>query len=345
MKFIHMADLHFDTPLVSLKNNRDLIKKRRTEQRQVFRDVIQLIKKENIEFLFISGDLFEQKYVEKGTIEFIISSFQLIPNTKIFISPGNHDPFIKNSPYSIFEWPENVTIFNGEVGMFPCENVNIYGLGFTDYEFSSEEIDNLEIEDEEKINVLIIHGTLNGGSKKYLDLKEKVLEKFDYVALGHIHEKKVDDSKIIYPGSLLSIGFDELGEHGIILGELEKNNITYEFKNMEYKHFEIIEIDISEFKSPEEILNHIELGEDIYKIVLQGERNIDIEKLKEIINMQEKNICEIRDLTHLAYDLESIAKEKNLKGFFTKKMLEEMEENPERKEEILKAIEMTYQLL
>ena len=27
MKFIHIADLHLDTPLVSLRNNRDLIKK------------------------------------------------------------------------------------------------------------------------------------------------------------------------------------------------------------------------------------------------------------------------------------------------------------------------------
>ena len=74
----------------------------------------------------------------------------------------------------------------------------------------TDEIENLKIEDESKINVLVIHGTLNGGSKKYLDLKAKSLEKFDYVALGHIHEKKVDESKIIYPGSLLSIGFDEL---------------------------------------------------------------------------------------------------------------------------------------
>ena len=65
MKFIHIADLHLDTPLVSLRNNRDLIKKRRTEQRQVFSDVINKIKAENIEYLFISGDLFEQKFVEK----------------------------------------------------------------------------------------------------------------------------------------------------------------------------------------------------------------------------------------------------------------------------------------
>lgn len=350
MKFIHMADLHFDTPLISLKNNRDLIKKRRTEHRQIFRDVIQLVKKENIDFLFISGDLFEQKFVEKSTIEFIISSFQLIPNTKIFIAPGNHDPLIKNSPYLTYNWPENVTIFNGEVGMFSYDNINIYGLGFTDYEFTSDEIANLEIEDDEKLNVLVIHGTLNGGSKKYLDLKQKDLEKFDYVALGHIHEKNVGvlpkgDPPIIYPGSLVSIGFDELGEHGIIIGNLEKDNITYEFRNMEYKHFQIVEVDVSDFKSPEEILNHVELEEDIYRIVLTGERNIDVERIKEVLKSTEKNICEIRDLTHISYDFETIAKEQNLKGFFTRKMLDEMNEHPEQKEEILKAIEITYQLL
>lgn len=345
MKFIHMADLHFDTPLLSLKNNRDLIKKRRTEHRKIFSDVIEIAKKENIEFLFISGDLFEQKFVEKGTIEFIISSFQLIPNTKIFIAPGNHDPIIKKSPYLEYNWPENVTIFNGETGMFSYDNINIYGLGFIDYEFSSDEIKNIEIEDEDKINVLVIHGTLDGASKKYLDIKTKDLEKFDYVALGHIHEKKVDDSNIIYPGSLMSIGFDELGEHGIIIGNFEKNNITYEFKNMEYKHFEIVEVDISNLNSPEEILNHVNLEDNIYRIVLTGERNVEIEKIKETLNSLGKAICEIRDLTHMAYDFEKISSEQNLKGFFTKKMLEEIYNNPEQKEEIMKAIEMTYQVL
>lgn len=217
MKFIHIADLHLDTPLVSLRNNRDLIKKRRTEQRQVFSDIINKIKAENIEYLFISGDLFEQKFVEKNTIDFLISNFELIPNTKIFISPGNHDPYIKSSPYQTFEWPENVTIFTGEVGMFSFEDINVYGIGFTDYEFSSDEISKIQIEDEDKINVLVVHGTLDGASKKYLDIKSKDLEKFDYVALGHIHERKVDGSNIVYPGSLLSIGFDELGEHGIVI--------------------------------------------------------------------------------------------------------------------------------
>lgn len=114
---------------------------------------------------------------------------------------------------------------------------------------------------------------------------------------------------------------------------------------MEHKHFEIIEIDITDLNSPEEILNHVELSENIYRIILKGERNVDIEKIKEILKSTEKNICEIRDLTHISYDFEKIAGEQNLKGFFTRKMLDEIKEKPEQKEEIMKAIEITYQLL
>ena len=126
---------------------------------------------------------------------------------------------------------------------------------------------------------------------------------------------------------------------------MKKNDIEYRFENMEYRHFEIIEVDISNFKSPDEILNHISLHDNIYRIVLTGERNVDTDKIIETLNNTGKNICEIRDLTHISYDFDSITKEKNLKGIFTKKMLEEIENNPERKEEILKAIEITYNVL
>ncbi len=345
MKFVHIADMHFDTPLVALKNNRELIKKRRTEYKQVFRDVIQYIKKENVDLLLVSGDLFEQKYVERSTIEFIISSFQLIPSTKIFIAPGNHDPLIKSSPYLTYKWPDNVTIFTSKVKRVSCGNVDIYGIGFDNYEFMTEEIQTLSIEDESKVNVLVIHGTFNGSSKKYLDLKASDLEKFDYVALGHIHEKKVDDSYIIYPGSLVSMGFDELGEHGMVVGSFEKNNITYQFQNMEYRHFVEKHVDVSLLKSPEEILHTLTFEDHIYRIFLEGVRNVSTDKIKEILLEQSKNICEIKDLTHIAYDFDKIQTEQNLKGYYTKKMLEVLKEHPEQQEEIMKAIEITYQLM
>lgn len=346
MKFIHVADIHFDMPMISLKGNRDLIKKRRIEQKQAFRDVIQLAKKEKIDCLFISGDLFEHKFVEKNTIEYIISNFQLIPNVNIFITPGNHDPYVKSSPYETYEWPENVTIFNSEYGMISLEDADVYGVGFDDYEMDIDVVKDIKIENEDKVNILITHGTLNGAGHKYHDIKEKDLNKFDYVALGHIHDKKVDSSRIIYPGSLISCGFDEPGEHGFVKGEITKEKCDVEFVKLDYKEYKRIELDISNINNFSDVLDKLDLTDDIYKIIFTGTRNFNMDELIESINTFDKNVCEIRDNTILPYKFEAIKNEENLKGVFTKKMLEEMENMTEQeKNETYKVIELIYQMM
>ena len=343
MRFIHIADLHLDTPLVSLRNNRSLIKKRRAEHKQIFKDVIKLAKEESVDFLFISGDFFEQKFVEKNTVDFIIGSLELIPDVKVFIAPGNHDPYIKNSPYVTYKWPQNVTIFKKKIEKISFDDVDIYGFGFEDYELSEDLLGGFKVDDSEKINVLVTHGSLNAKSK-YNDVSERDLKQFDYVALGHIHLPKLDN-KIVYPGALVACGFDECGEHGLVVGDLEKNNVTYEFKNMEYRHFNIIEIDISDAKIISDVLDKLKFEDDIYRVVLQGNKNLDIDELSETIYAMSENICEVRDETHLPYDLEQIATSKNLKGIFTRKMLEYLEKNPRSEEEVMKAIEITFNSL
>ena len=182
MKFVHIADIHFDTNFDNLKNKKYFKDRRKEEQIQAFKKVIQYVEENDVEFLFISGDLFEQEHVKVETIEFIISEIKKIPNTKVFISPGNHDPLINNSPYVMFEWPENVYIFGSDVGKYDFEDISIYGIGFDRFEMESSTISDIDV-DKNKVNILITHCTLNGGSKKYHDIKEVELKKFDYCAL------------------------------------------------------------------------------------------------------------------------------------------------------------------
>lgn len=344
MKFVHIADSHLDTPLVSLKNNREIIKSRRNEHKQIFKDVIKFVKSENVDLLFISGDLFEYKFVEKNTIDFIMSSFELIPNTRIFITPGNHDPLIKNSPYSLYKWPSNVKIFGKNIEKVTIKDVDIYGYGFEDFEFSDDELADFKVDDEKKCNVLITHGTFAGSTKKYNDISKKSLEQFDYVALGHIHLSKLDNN-IVYPGALVACGFDEPGEHGIVFGELSKESIKYEFKNMELSHFVDLSIDVSDVKIPNDVLEKVSFENDIYRVTFKGTRSVDIKELIAVIRNETSNVVDFKDETKLPYDLESIARQQNLKGIFTRRMLEELEKNPSQKEEIMKAIEMTYEML
>lgn len=220
MKFIHIADIHFDKPFTRLET-RGLSETRRLEQRSAFKKVIEYIKQNQIPYLFICGDLFEAEYVKQSTIEYINKKFEEIPNTKIYITPGNHDPNTKNSYYNTYKFAKNVKIFTSEIEKIEEPNLNIYGYGFEEYYMKNTNTEKLKIEDRMKINILLTHADLDGaerGEIKYNPISKSELKPlgFDYVALGHVHKKQIED-EITYSGSLISLGFDELGEHGMLL--------------------------------------------------------------------------------------------------------------------------------
>jgi len=350
MRFVHMADIHFDSPFTVLASKKDLSNIRRLEQREAFKKVIEYINKEKIPFLFISGDLYEQEYIRKSTIEYINNLFKTIPDTKIFISPGNHDPYLNNSFYNTFNWNENVTIFDGAIKRIELEEVDIYGYGFTDFYCTNSKVDEIEIKNKEKINILITHGSLD--ASKTLDMQYNPINsvklrktEFDYVALGHIHKANYNkENKFIYPGSLISFGFDELGEHGILDVEINKNNAEIKFEKIDSRIFEEKEIDISLINSEEELIekiNDIDFEENkFYKIILTGIKKIEINNIKIIKLINNKNILKIKNNTKIEYNLEKISEQKNLKGIFVKKLLEKIKNNPDEEKIIKRSIEI-----
>lgn len=360
MKFVHIADMHFDSPFIKLSDKNILGDLRRLEQRKVFKKIIEYIKENGIKYLFISGDLYENQYVKQSTIEYINNLFEQIPETKIFISPGNHDPFIKNSYYNKFNWSKNVKIFNSKIEKIETEEADIYGFGFNDFYCTGCNIEDFEVRNKNKINILSIHGTIDGASieeKQYNSMSKNILKSkgFDYVALGHIHKldyNTEENQYIVYPGSTVSLGFDELGEHGMIVGDLEKGNLKLEFIPLDEEEFKIIELDISSIYSKEELIekiNELKINNNEYvKIILNGNRNFEINTydiLKYILN---DRIIKIKDFTKMAYNLEKLENENTLKGLFAKEMKELLEKkdlDEEEKKIIEKAIEIGFESL
>ena len=356
MKFVHIADMHFDSPFVNLSDKDILGNLRRLQQRKVFKKVIDYIKESDIEYLFISGDLYEHKYVKQSTIEYINNLFKEIPNTEIFISPGNHDPYIKNSYYNNFAWSENVKIFEAKIERVEKENINIYGYGFDDFYCTDCGIEDFSLNNNNKINILVMHGTLDGASleeKQYNSVTRRMLQEkqFDYIALGHIHKPDYS-SNIVYPGSTVSLGFDELGEHGMIVGEIRKDDLQLDFIPLDDEEFKEIEIDVSEILSKEELIekiNQLEILNNQYiKVILVGNRNFEINRYDIIKYIENERIIKIKDHTRIAYNLEKISNENTLKGLFAKEMLEKLNKNElddEEKEIIEKAIEIGLEAL
>ena len=380
MRFIHMADVHFDSPFTVLASRENLANERRLEQRKAFADTIEYIKENQIPFLFISGDLYEQKYIRKSTIEYINNLFKEIPNAQIFISPGNHDPFLINSFYNTFEWNNNVTIFNSEIKIIETAEADIYGFGFTDFYCENSQIEKINIKNKNKINILITHGSLD--ASKTLDMQYNPLTSnklkeigFDYVALGHIHKANYEENKnnFIYPGSLISFGFDELGEHGFLDVEINKNNSEknnlinlkinnnnlnnseinnnnlkinkkIKFIKVDKRIFEEIKLNISEINSEEELIEKIKNikteRQKNYKVILEGYKNIEIDLNKIQKMVLDENVLKVKDFSKVKYDIKELANQNNLKGVFINRILQKEEEGLCTKEEAEQAIEI-----
>lgn len=349
MNFVHIADMHFDVPFTTLNKN-DLGNTRRLDQREAFRKIIEYIKQNEIDYFFICGDLYEHEYVKQSTIEFINNQFKEIPNTKIYMVPGNHDPKVKDSYYSKFNWNDNVHVFGSEIEKISEDDIDVYGYGFDNFYMKSTKVNQIKIDNPSKINVFLTHASIDGGSdelREYNPMKEQELKNlnFDYIGLGHIHKPyyKEIGQKIIYPGSTIALGFDELGSHGIIVGNIDENKkLEIAFVPVDKKQFEEVSLDVDETLSKEElieIINSQDWNENCYyKIILTGKRNFEIEPIEILKYVTINNVIKIKDQTSIKLDLEKIASEESLRGIFVRNLLTQM--TSENEEKIIKAIEI-----
>lgn len=353
MKFVHIADMHLDAQFKMLSDKNGIGEQRRYEQRIIIKKIINYIKQNKIKYFFISGDLYENQYIRSSTIKYINNLFSEINDTQIFISPGNHDPILKNSYYNNYTWNNNVHIFNAKFEKIETEEADIYGYGFNNFYCSNLNFDDLKISNPNKINILVIHGTLDGNNlddMQYNSMNSKMLEEkgFDYIALGHIHKNNFkNNGKIIYPGSTISMGFDELGKHGMVTGEITKWGNKLEFIKLDKTEFVKQELNCTELNSIEEIIekiNTLELDENnLYEIILTGKRKFEI-NINEIYKyyLNEK-IIKIKNNTEINYNLEKIIQENNLRGLFVKEILNE--KNNYNEKIIEKALEIGLQIL
>ena len=353
MKFVHIADMHFDSTFLNLSDKDIMGDLRRLEQRKVFKKMVEYIKQNKIEYLFISGDLYEHKYIKQSTIEYINNWFKEIPKTRVFIAAGNHDPKIKNSYYNKFNWNENVKIFNSVIEKIETDDCNIYGYSFDDFYCDDCDIENIEIEKNGKYNILVIHGNLDGAKeddKPYNPISRSLLEEkgFDYVALGHIHKldyNTYENQKIVYPGSTISLGFDELGTHGMIVGELN-NGLKLKFVPLDDEEFVKRKLSVDNMYSKEELIesiNEMNINSNEYvEIILTGRRNFEINIYELQKFLQNNRIIKVKDETKISLDLEKIANENTLRGLFVKEMMERLEKetNSEERDILERAIEI-----
>ncbi len=281
MRFLHIADLHLGAVP---DEGKPWSERRKQELWDNFAEVIAIAGEEKVDFLLISGDLFQRQPLLRELKE-VNYLFGRIPKTKVVFIAGNHDYVHPNSYYRTFQWEKNVFFLGGqeiEAVDFPEENVRVYGASYWKREIREPIYDKIEGLDKTKINLLLVHG----GDAKHIPFSPVALAEkgFDYVACGHIHKPGIlVKNRVIMAGTLQPSDPNDTGQHGYWLGEVTKRGVSVKFypvRKCEYVHFPVAvhaKMTNGELQAKiAEVLSYAEPFE-IYKFILSGRKSPDME--------------------------------------------------------------------
>ena len=364
IKILHTADIHFDTPFSGMTPSESL--KSKEELKQVFENIISIVLNREIDIFLIAGDVFDNLSVNKSTLYFIKSCLERINKVKVFISPGNHDPFNEKSFYSMVKWPENVHIFKGKMERVILEDLKtvVWGSGFNTPHVNEsllKEVNRLEGYN----NLMVIHGELasskDGNDYNPITEEEIGRSKMDYVALGHRHKfseiKKKDNTYYSYSGCPQGRGFDELDDKGVVFIELNDGLLEGNFIRTSIRNYYEKEINIENLFGYNEVKNKIineipeeERRNNFYKIILKGDLSEEFalnESLIEELIKQDFYFVKVIDKSEIKLDMEELIKGYSIKNIFAKKLYKKMQdaETEEERELINLALKVGIQSL
>jgi exonuclease SbcD len=258
--FLHVADLHLDSPYVGLKHLPESLLNRVQESTFVsLQRIIDLAIKEKVDFIIIAGDLFDSE--QRSLRAQIRLRDQLLrlkrEEIQAFIIHGNHDPLKGN--WVQLDWPTNVHFYADKIEVKPYIKegkhiANLYGFSYLDKAVTENMAIQYEKGPEDGYHIAILHGTLSSNKDHnpyapflLTDLKDKG---FDYWALGHIHQKQILQSEppIIYPGNIQGRHRKETGEKGcyfVKMNEIGKSYSFVETCDILWQHLQISASDIN----------------------------------------------------------------------------------------------------
>lgn len=345
VKIIHTADCHLGSGRASVKNGKK-------ELKDTFFRILNICRCEQVDFLLIAGDLFDNPFIDRETAGEIADGFSRLDGTYVIIVSGNHDCACADSVYDTFPFPENVKLFTSRLEYcdFPDKNTRIYGAGFGTAHEQSSMLSGFSAPKADTINIGIMHGEVTNSTESclYNPISDAQIAAsgFDYLALGHIHKRseisKLGSTFYAYCGCPDGRGFDETGSKGIYIGTVGKGECNLEYCELSSRLYITDSVDISGCTSSHQaavrITEYIKevckdiFSENLYKITMTGSINPDVMLNIPQIQAELENyvfFCEVSDRTtpEIAA-LNQLASEQTLRGVFTRKMLDRITSSP-----------------
>lgn len=334
MKIIHSADQHLDSKMEA-NLSKEKAKERNAEIRKTFVRMVDYAEENQVAAILLAGDLFDRKIVSKTDQEVVKNAIDTHPDIDFFYIRGNHDD--NSFLASLDEKPDNLKLFEDKFTSYQVKDSDVYITG-AELTGSGSIYNTLSL-NMDKFNIVMLHGqesNYEGKDKtEIINLTALSNRGIDYLALGHVHEHK--EGKLdargtyAYCGALEGRGFDECGDHGFILLDIDEEHKTYshEFVPFAYRKLHLVEVDISNLESVTDIESKVNdcLQEaaiddkDLVKVELVGsvsmDANVDIDYLTKAYD-GEYYMIKFKDRTNMHVDYNAYALDESLKGEFVR---------------------------
>ena len=262
VKFLHTADWHIGRKLQGL----DLLE----DQQFVLENLITEMKKINPDFLIIAGDLYDRSVPSKEAtklLQELLVKINIGCNIPIFAISGNHDSkerlaigeawFSKHKFYlhtRLEQAFDKISYEDADIYLLPYFEPFEAREHFEDATLTTHNTATKRVIDEiyknldtNKTNILVAHTFVSGGletdSEREIsvgtveNVAVEVFDKFDYVALGHLHNPNaIKETRLKYSGSPMAYSFSEASQtKGMRLIEVTKECYSEEFIPLKQK--------------------------------------------------------------------------------------------------------------
>ncbi|MCD4770988.1 DNA repair exonuclease [archaeon] len=246
---------------------------------QSFQKAIQIILQQNLDFVLISGDLFDSAYPSIEILKESFAEFKKLHDAKIpvYLISGSHDFSVSGKTFlDVLEkagFCKNVenweTQEDGKIKLKPTfhEQIAIYGYPGKKSGMEVEDLSKIYFDSMHPFTILMIHTTIRDvvGTLPIESIKKESLPLANYYAMGHIHkrfEDKIANSRYVYPGPTYPNNFQELSDlqHGSFqIVETDGANIQTQNIQLPIKEVITITIEITNaLEATQQIISHLD---------------------------------------------------------------------------------------
>ncbi|MDQ2817961.1 MAG: metallophosphoesterase [Candidatus Eremiobacteraeota bacterium] len=247
-RLLHTADVHLDAAFGGA--SAALGARRREQVRAGFERVLSIAKQHAVDALCIAGDLYEDGRAGPDRANYLRRTLAALAPIRVFISPGNHDPFTPSSLYSMLDPPDNVHVFPSRRfdRIELCDGLTLWGCAHERPLDRDPILQGVQCGGD-GTHLLLFHGT----DRDRIPPGKETIAPFDmhdiertgaaHAMLGHFHGCS-SVGRYAYPGSPEPLNRTETGRHSACMVSVQAGRVETEFIDVNRTRYVDEELDV-----------------------------------------------------------------------------------------------------